>query len=72
MINTLTMDRQSLPQAFREWLETNGETKGILIFREEDGKIILERLDNVDVAMLARVRANMAKHHSALQRLADS
>ncbi|OQY98169.1 MAG: hypothetical protein B6D41_02685 [Chloroflexi bacterium UTCFX4] len=66
------MDRTSLPQAFRDWLDAKGESKGVLIFREEDGKIVLERLDNVDVAMIARVRANMAKYHSALQRLADS
>lgn len=72
MLNTITMDRTSLPQAFRDWLEANGESKGVIFFREENGKIVLERLDNVDVAMIARVRANIAKYHSALQRLADS
>lgn len=72
VLSTLTMDRSSLPQAFREWLGATGEAKGVLFFREENGKIVLERLDNVDVAMLARIRANIAKYHSALQRLADS
>jgi len=72
MISTITVDRTSLPQAFRDWLDANGESKGVLFFREENGKIVLERLDNVDVAMIARVRANIAKYHSALQRLADS
>lgn len=72
MLNTITVDRTSLPQAFREWLDANGQSKGVLFFREENGKIILERLDDVDVAMIARVRANIAKYHSALQRLADS
>lgn len=72
MLNTITVERTSLPQAFREWLEANGESKGVLFFREEDGRIVLERLDNVDVAMIARVRANIAKYHSALQRLSDS
>lgn len=72
MLNTITMDRTTLPQAFRDWLEANGESKGVIFFREENGKIVLERLDNVDVAMITRVRANIAKYHSALQRLADS
>jgi hypothetical protein len=72
MINSITLDRTSLPQAFREWLGASGEAKGVLFFREENGKIVLERVDNVDVAMIARVRANIAKYHSALQRLADS
>lgn len=72
MLNTITVDRTSLPQAFREWLDANGQSKGVLFFREENGKVILERLDDVDVAMIARVRANIAKYHSALQRLADS
>lgn len=72
MLSTITVDRTSLPQAFRDWLDANGESKGVIFFREENGKIVLERLDNVDVAMIARVRANIAKYHSALQRLADS
>jgi hypothetical protein len=32
----------------------------------------LERLENVDLTMLARVRANIERYHSALERLADS
>jgi hypothetical protein len=72
MPSTITVERASLPQAFREWLEANGEAKGVLFFREEDGKFVLERLDSVDVAMIARVRANIVKYHSALRRLADS
>lgn len=72
MLNTLTVDRQSLPQVFKEWLAASGESKGVLIFRVDNGKIILERADSVDVAMIHRVRANIAKYHSALKRLADS
>lgn len=71
MLNTLTVDRRNLPEAFREWLESGGQAKGILLFREENGQIILEKLDNVDLSMIERVRANMIKYRSALQRLAE-
>lgn len=72
MLSTITVDLASLPNALRELLEATGESNGVLFFREEDGKVILERVDDIDVAMIARVRANIAKYHFALQRLADS
>jgi len=70
--NTLTVDRNILPLAVLEWLEAGNEKKGMLSFREENGQIVLERLGNIDPAMMARVQEDMLRFHSTLERLADS
>lgn len=72
MEKILTLDRNTLPTNVVEWLEAGQQKDGIIHFREENGKIVLERLENVDPAMMARVRANIEKYHSVLERLADS
>ncbi|MGB8643971.1 MAG: hypothetical protein WCF84_01945 [Anaerolineae bacterium] len=68
----MTVERAKLPPALIEWLEVGGGKGGILLYREENGQIVLEKLENVDPAMLPRLRANMERYRSALERLADS
>ncbi|MBI3741629.1 MAG: hypothetical protein HY257_07730 [Chloroflexi bacterium] len=72
MDKSLTIDRGILPSTVLEWLEADQQTDGFIHFRKENEKIILEHLDNVDPAMMVRVRANIEKYRSVLQRLADS
>ena len=72
MEKSLIVERKTLPPHLLEWLEAGNQMDGIIRFREEDGKIVLERLENVDPEMMARVRANIEKYHSVLERLADS
>ncbi len=72
MNKTLMVERSVLPSQVLEWLEADQQKDGIIHFREENGKIVLERLENVDPAMMARVRANIEKYRSVLERLADS
>ncbi len=66
------IERPELPVALLEWLEADAQKGSIILFHEENGQIILERLENVDPGMLARVRANMERYRPALERLADS
>ena len=72
MGKNLIVERSSLPPQVLEWLESDDKRMGVLLYREEDNMIVLERLENIDPAMLTRVRANIQRYHSALQRLADS
>ncbi len=72
MAKNLIVERSSLPATVLEWLGADEKKIGILFYREENGQVVLERLENVDPAMLARVRTNMERFHSTLQRLADS
>jgi hypothetical protein len=71
-MSSLVVERTNLPATFLEWLEEDEKKTGVLLYREEDGQVVLERLENVDLTMLARVRANIERYHSALERLADS
>ncbi len=72
MDKTLMVDRAAFPIKILDWLEAGQQKDGVIHFREENGKIVLERLENVDPAMMARVRANIEKYRSVLERLADS
>lgn len=72
MARNLIVARDSLPPQVLEWLESNEKRIGILLYREENDQIVLERLENIDPAMLTRVRANIQRYHPALKRLADS
>jgi len=72
MIRNLVIERSSLPPQVLEWLESDETRMGILLYREENNQVVLERLESIDPAMLSRVRANIQRYHSALQRLADS
>ena len=71
-MDSLVVKRTSLPAPVWEWLEASKSKTGVFFFREENDQILLERLDNIDPAMLARVRANVERYHSTLERLADS
>ena len=72
MLKNLIIDRASLPPQILEWFESDEKHTGIFIFREENNQVVLERLEDIDPNMLTRVRANIQRYHSALQRLADS
>ncbi len=71
MEKNLSVKRTSIPPEILEWLEADQKKMGILIYREENDQVVLERLENIDPSMLGRVRANIQRYHSALQRLAD-
>lgn len=71
-MNSLIVERNKLPENILKWLEEGEKKNGILLYREENDSIVLERLENVDPAMIARVYANVQRYHSALERLADS
>lgn len=71
MIRSLIVDRSSLPPTVLDWLEANEKNMGILLYREENGKVVLERLEDIDPAMLIRVRANMQRYRATLERLAE-
>ncbi|MBI5302448.1 MAG: hypothetical protein HY868_09940 [Chloroflexi bacterium] len=72
MASNLVIDRSALPLRVLEWLESDAKKSGILLYREENDQVVLERLENIDPAMLTRVRANIQRYHSALQRLAEA
>jgi hypothetical protein len=72
MIRSLIVERSSLPPTVLDWLEANEKNMGILLYREENGKVVLERLEDIDPAMLVRVRTNMQRYRPTLERLADS
>lgn len=72
MEKNLSVKRTSIPPEILEWLEADQKKMGVLIYREENDQVVLERLENVDPSMLGRVRANIHRYHSALQRLAES
>ncbi len=66
-----SVKRTSIPPEILEWLEADQKKMGVLIYREENDQVVLERLENIDPSMLERVRAKIQRYHSALQRLAD-
>jgi len=72
MLRNLIIERSSLPPEVLEWLESDEKRMGVLLYREENNQVVLERLENIDPAMLTRVRANIQRYRSALERLADS
>ena len=72
MSKNLIVERTSLPPTVLEWLEADEKKNGILLYREENGQIVLERLENIDPTMMARVREDIQRYHSVLERLADS
>jgi hypothetical protein len=72
MERNLVIDRSSLPRQVLEWLESDKKGTGVLVYHEEDDRIILERLENIDPQMLTRVRRNVERYRSALQRLSES
>ncbi len=72
MSESLVVERATLPRQVLEWIEAGQKTSGVLSYREENGKIVLERIENIDPAMLGRVRANIEQYRSTLRRLADS
>ncbi len=72
MSENLTVDRSSLPPHLLEWLEKDQQKKGVILYREENEQVVLERLENVDPAMLARVRGDIERYRSVLERLAES
>ena len=72
MERNLNVTRTSIPQEILEWLEADSQKTGVLIYRGENDQVVLERLENIDPSMLGRVRANVQRYHSALQRLAES
>lgn len=71
MEKNLSVKRTIIPPEILEWLEADQKKTGVLIYREENDQVILERLENIDPSTLGRVRANIQRYHSALQRLAD-
>ena len=72
MEKNLVVERSSLPPAVMNWLEADSKTTGIILFYEEGTRVVLERLENIDPTMLARVRDNMRRYHAVYERLADS
>ncbi|MBI4788961.1 MAG: hypothetical protein HY782_18170 [Chloroflexi bacterium] len=72
MSKNLILERTSLPPTVLEWLEADEKKNGIFLYHEENGQIVLERLENIDPAMLMRVREDIQRYHSVLERLADS
>lgn len=72
MTNHLTVDRNSLPSQVLDWLEAEEGRTGVLLYREENGQVVLERLPHIDPEMLSRLQANIERFRPALGRLADS
>jgi hypothetical protein len=72
MSDHLTVDRSSLPPQVLDWLEAEQGRTGILLYREENGQVVLERLEHIDPEMISRLQANIERFRPALGRLADS
>lgn len=72
MTDHLTVDRNSLPSQVLDWLEAEEGRTGILLYREENGQVVLERLEHIDPEMLSRLQANIERFRPMLGRLADS
>lgn len=68
----LAVDRNSLPSKVLDWLEAEEGRTGILLYREENGQVVLERLEHIDPEMLSRLQANIERFRPTLERLADS
>ncbi len=69
---SLVVDRGSIPTSLLEWLEAEEGKTGILLYREENGQIVFERVENADLELIRWLRINMERYHSVLERLADS
>ncbi len=72
MDKNLIVERNALPANVLEWLEADEKREGVLFYREENGRVVLERMENVDSAMLARGRENIQRYPSTLERLVTS
>jgi hypothetical protein len=75
-MTSVVVEREKLPLVMLRWLEaeglTEGKTIGVILSSGERGRIILQRLGDIDPTMMERVRAASERYRSALERLADS
>ncbi len=72
MTKHLVVDRKSLPSQVLDWLEVEEGRTGVLFYREENGQVVLERLEHIDPELLSRLQANIERFNTMLGRLADS
>ena len=75
-MTSVVVEREKLPVDMLRWLEAEGLDEaraiGVVLSTDKRGGIILQRIGNVDPAMMERVRAASVRYHSALERLANS
>jgi hypothetical protein len=75
-MTSVVLEREKLPLDMLRWLESEGlngsRAIGVILYFDERGGLILQRMGDVDPTMMERVRAASVRYRSALERLADS